>query len=764
MANEIEIIVKSKDQTDFSAIGAKAKEKIRESVKDSVKAADTDARRGFADAGEHSGGEFSRKFDERTRHDVSRSLETTVHDVEVKTQTKFREIGDKSGRELSHGLGSGVQDVEKGFSLAERAGQAFERSLSSLGEATSNLQGMWRLLPGAIVTGLAVLPAALSAVGGALTIGLGGALAFVGMKAQASSADVKAAFSDMREHVVSETKKISAPFHSTLLHVADDARKAFDSMAPALSDAFAKIAPAVSKFSGQFAASLSKLNPMIRSIGTSFSKVLGSLGSQMPAIMNNFGTSIKAITDAVAANPGAFSHFVRNVSLLTRGLGDGMGFLIRYSREFTNLGETVLAYGAGPLGIAAQGFYKINSAMGNTGPMGSLVAKALAQTGAAAGGAQSALHGAGDATQQLLTAQAAAAMTSDQLKAALDRLTNTNQTAFDAQTQYAQALADANKRARESNAGLNANTAAGRQNRAMLSQLAGAIRNNIEAGKLSAKQIESERKAFISAAEGMGASKKQAKALADQLLGISGNIKKIPSKKSVHLSAKDSASGPAKHAQSAISRIKGKIVKIAQTGASAVAGAVSHVIGTIGRLKGKIVKVAEQGASAATSRVTSLISSIRRLAGKFVRVGARVSGIGSVWSLVGAIGSVVSKTVNIVAHKIGFGHGGVVGSGGYAHGGLVGAVAHAAGGGPRGARVLVGEQGPELVDLPFGSRVRSNSDSRAALAGGQGGGEMRVVLEWAGGNAGDDFMRWLRKNIRIRAGSGSNSVQKALGG
>ncbi|WP_143671750.1 phage tail protein [Streptomyces caniscabiei] len=56
--------------------------------------------------------------------------------------------------------------------------------------------------------------------------------------------------------------------------------------------------------------------------------------------------------------------------------------------------------------------------------------------------------------------------------------------------------------------------------------------------------------------------------------------------------------------------------------------------------------------------------------------------------------------------------------GGKAAGGIIGA---AAGGGPRGGLTWVGEQGPELVRLPYGSMVHSNPDSRrmAAAGGGQ---------------------------------------------
>ena len=58
-----------------------------------------------------------------------------------------------------------------------------------------------------------------------------------------------------------------------------------------------------------------------------------------------------------------------------------------------------------------------------------------------------------------------------------------------------------------------------------------------------------------------------------------------------------------------------------------------------------------------------------------------------------------------------------LGIGRKASGGVIGA----AGGGPRSSWTLVGEQGPEIAELPFGSRVRSNSDSRRMLGGGYGG-------------------------------------------
>lgn len=68
--------------------------------------------------------------------------------------------------------------------------------------------------------------------------------------------------------------------------------------------------------------------------------------------------------------------------------------------------------------------------------------------------------------------------------------------------------------------------------------------------------------------------------------------------------------------------------------------------------------------------------------------------------------------------------------GGKAAGGIIGA---AAGGGPRGGLTWVGEQGPELVRLPYGSMVHSNPDSRRMAAGGGGSG-VPVVVNLSIGN------------------------------
>lgn len=91
-------------------------------------------------------------------------------------------------------------------------------------------------------------------------------------------------------------------------------------------------------------------------------------------------------------------------------------------------------------------------------------------------------------------------------------------------------------------------------------------------------------------------------------------------------------------------------------------------------------------------------------------------------------------------------------------GGVVGA---AASGGVRNNQTLVGEDGPEIVDLPFGSRVRSNPDTRRQLRmpGSAGGGDMTLTLKSGPTDLDRLLLHILRRAIRAEGGD----VQVVLG-
>lgn len=92
-----------------------------------------------------------------------------------------------------------------------------------------------------------------------------------------------------------------------------------------------------------------------------------------------------------------------------------------------------------------------------------------------------------------------------------------------------------------------------------------------------------------------------------------------------------------------------------------------------------------------------------------------------------------------------------------ATGGVVGT---AASGGVRGNLTMVGEHGPELVQLPTGSRVRSNPDTRRILGGNRpGSGAAKLMIDAAG----DDLSQLLLKILRLAIRNEGGDVQLVLG-
>jgi len=93
-----------------------------------------------------------------------------------------------------------------------------------------------------------------------------------------------------------------------------------------------------------------------------------------------------------------------------------------------------------------------------------------------------------------------------------------------------------------------------------------------------------------------------------------------------------------------------------------------------------------------------------------------------------------------------------------ATGGIVG---RAATGGVRSNRVMVGEHGPEVMDLPPGTSVHSNPDSERMMGGAMGG-TVNVRLE-VDGRGGGDFERFVAEMIRRYVRVSGGNVQQALG-
>lgn len=209
-----------------------------------------------------------------------------------------------------------------------------------------------------------------------------------------------------------------------------------------------------------------------------------------------------------------------------------------------------------------------------------------------------------------------------------------------------------------------------------------------------------------------------------------------------------------------IGDIKGKTVALAQKGAKAVIDWVKGVINWVKKIKNRTVGLAQKGAQGVINWVKGIIDWVRKFVGKTVSLGVRgVSGaINTVQRLIDRIRNLTGKVVSVGVNFFKNAGSGLADMLGFASGGIIGS---AATGGARSAMTLVGEQGPEIVRLPFGSSVHSNPDSMRMLGGGNGGSSQPIIVNLVlnGRILAQEIIDPLRGEVRRRGGL----VQSVLG-
>lgn len=110
------------------------------------------------------------------------------------------------------------------------------------------------------------------------------------------------------------------------------------------------------------------------------------------------------------------------------------------------------------------------------------------------------------------------------LVSAMEEQTNAALSAFDAVTQYGDALAAARDAAKKGKRGIDENTEAGRENRSALSQLAAAWNNQSDAVRNNVSKFNEARDAFIRTATAMGVPEQKARDLAKRLMEIPRSV------------------------------------------------------------------------------------------------------------------------------------------------------------------------------------------------------------------------------------------------
>lgn len=192
-----------------------------------------------------------------------------------------------------------------------------------------------------------------------------------------------------------------------------------------------------------------------------------------------------------------------------------------------------------------------------------------------------------------------------------------------------------------------------------------------------------------------------------------------------------------------------------------VRSVVKAIIGELRRLAdsaGHISSTVRSAFSRAASAMSAAFNAARaRIVGAFNAIRNNVAAVvdsivAKINWLKDTIASIKGRTINIATNIIG----GARSLLGFAHGGIVGA----ASGGIHGGLRLVGESGPELAELPPGTRVHPAGATQRMMQG--GGRSSDVTLRFARdaeGPLGRALLQMLRGEIRAQGGN----VQTVLG-
>jgi hypothetical protein len=415
------------------------------------------------------------------------------------------------------------------------------KKASAAGEAMTSPKGM--LVK--IAAGLGLLPWAASAAASALTLGLGGALIGVGMKAAAGSARVKSELSRLKDHVKDTTREISKPFEATWLRVAKGARTTFDALVPDIRDAFKSLAPFANAFVDDFIRSFEEFKPAIRDVAAAAGPLLDTFGNKMPGLMGRLADTISRV--ARAADPAMFGRMIDGLGILITGAGHAIVVLSKLADVFWKFG---------PIAVAARNIDNFGSGLKNITGFGSEATTAVSKFQAAVdtynlgAGAASlttsslamATRGAGGQVGTLGTAMQLAALTAEQLKAKLDELAGKTLTSRQAARDYQQAVDDATKSLKENGRTLDITTQKGRANQQALDNLATkahaqavAFRDSKASAEDVARGMAQARQKFITTSIAMGDTRRHAISVANTLFGIRDAVNSIPSKRTIDI-------------------------------------------------------------------------------------------------------------------------------------------------------------------------------------------------------------------------------------
>lgn len=279
----------------------------------------------------------------------------------------------KEHNALLRNLRKDYKEFDKGFqemqTIATRAfgllNKGANAAMSGIQAGMNALAEMGPLLLVGIVAALAALPVLAVAAAGALTLGLGGALTVIAVKAAASSQRVKDAFAALGSDASSAAHDWAQPWVGSLESVVQHARTTLAQLSPTFRQTFANMAPVFQSFMTQLEDSLVQLGPAISSVGANFDKLLVKLGPALPGIMSNVANGIMLIAQTAGDHATEITFFAQAIGVLIDGIGKLVSALAYVQPIVSPLYDAFKSLGLGaggskaPIASLSQGFSQL---------------------------------------------------------------------------------------------------------------------------------------------------------------------------------------------------------------------------------------------------------------------------------------------------------------------------------------------------------------------------------------------------------------------
>ncbi|WP_431897933.1 hypothetical protein [Nonomuraea sp. bgisy101] len=339
MANEVEIVITSKDKSEPGMVSAMRR----------AKQMGADVRGTLTKTGKEGGEQFAAGVDAGAQK-ATRSILGRARDARGRFVKELADAGKEAGDQLAAGVEAGAQKATrsvlkqardasgrfaKAFTPApaatEREGRglasrllngiswglvkgsnrvatALQDTMKTAAQGVAGTPILGSLLVGAIVGAImAAGPAVGAALAGALTFGIGGAVTGIGVALLAQNKKVKAEWTK----TWTDLKTIMTDASKPLLPVLDEARKQAKSivsdLAPEIGKGFKQAQEPLKDFVANLGDAFKELKPAIGPAFDAFGQFLSAIGPQLPGLFSEISDSVITLSTTVTENKDLIS-------------------------------------------------------------------------------------------------------------------------------------------------------------------------------------------------------------------------------------------------------------------------------------------------------------------------------------------------------------------------------------------------------------------------------------------------------------------------